>query len=124
MIADALKLSVYFGESVEAHGRLASDELMRRLAQQGVVAAALVRGIEGFGAHRRLHAQRFPDVSTDLPLVAVDTRQRIRALLDDVDAAVPRGLVTLEHACLATGDDVAEATFPEGPGKAVTLTRP
>ena len=62
MIADALKLSVYFGDSVTA-GRLpASVALMRRLAQRGIASATLLRGIEGFGLNRRIHAERLPDV--------------------------------------------------------------
>ena len=48
--------------------------------------------------------------------MAVDERDRIRGVLDDVDRAVPRGLVTLERARLATGADVAGADFPAGPG--------
>ncbi|MBV9195865.1 MAG: DUF190 domain-containing protein [Solirubrobacterales bacterium] len=105
-------------------GRPASEALMACLADHGIVSATLLRGIEGFGANRRIHAQRFPDVSTDLPLlaVAVDDRKRIERALPDVDVAVPRGLVTLEHARLATGADVVRSTFPEGPGRAVKLT--
>jgi PII-like signaling protein len=124
MIADAFKLSVYFGETVTAGPVLASDALMARFAEHRLTTAALLRGIEGFGINRRIHAERFPDVSTDLPLlaVAVDARERIRAVLDDVDRAVPRGLVTLEHARLATGADVARAELPAGPGKAAKLT--
>jgi PII-like signaling protein len=124
MIADALKLSVYFGESVEAQGRLASDALIACFERRGLLSATLLRGIEGFGINRRIHAQRFPDVSTDLPLlaVAVDEHDRIRAALDDVDRIVPRGLVTLERARLATGRDVAGADFPPGPGRAAKLT--
>jgi PII-like signaling protein len=117
-IADALKLSVYFGESVAAGPLPASEVLMRALERRGIATAALLRGIEGFGLNRRIHAQRFPDVSTDLPLLAmaVDARRRIEAALDDVDRAVPRGLVTLEHARLASGPDVARAEFPAGAG--------
>ena len=124
MIADAVKLSVYFGDSVAAGSVPASEALMRRLERRGIATAALLRGIEGFGHNRRIHAERLPDVSTDLPLLAhvVDTRTRIAAALDDVDAAVPRGLVTLEHARLATGADVAGAEFPPGPGRAAKLT--
>jgi PII-like signaling protein len=124
MIADALKLSVYFGESVAAGRLLASEALMRALHRRGIATAALLRGIEGFGINRRIHAQRFPDVSTDLPLLAmaIDARRRIEAALDDVDRAVPRGLVTLEHARLASGLDVAAADFPVGPGRAAKLT--
>jgi PII-like signaling protein len=124
VIADALKLSVYFGESVVAGPVLASEALMRRLERRGIASAALLRGIEGFGLNRRIHAERFPDVSTDLPLLAmaVDARRRIEAALDDVDRAVPRGLVTLESARLASGADVARAGFPAGPGQAAKLT--
>jgi PII-like signaling protein len=124
MIADAVKLSVYFGESLTAGRALASDALMACFADHRLTAATLLRGIEGFGINRRIHAERFPDVSTDLPLlaVAVDTRERIRAVLNDVDRSVPRGLVTLEQTRLATGKDVGEAEFPDGPGKAAKLT--
>jgi PII-like signaling protein len=54
--------------------------------------------------------------------MAVDERDRIRAVLDDVEQTVPRGLVTLERARLATGEDVARAEIPTGPGKAAKLT--
>jgi len=124
MIADALKLSVYFGDSLTAGPLLASDALMACFADHRLATATLLRGIEGFGINRRIQAERFPDISTDLPLlaVAVDARERIRAVLDDVDRAVPRGLVTLEHTHLATGDEVREAEFPAGPGNAAKLT--
>ena len=124
MIADALKLSVYFGDSAVAGPELASAALMRRFARRDVRVAALLRGAEGFGLNRRIHAERFPDISTDLPLltVAVDERERIEALLDDVDEIISRGLVTLEHARLATDEDVARATFPEGTGGTGKLT--
>ncbi len=124
MIADALRLSVYFGEGVSSGGRLASDALMDALAARGIEAAAMLRGIEGFGLNRRIHAERFPDISTDLPLlaVAVDRTERVLDVLDDVDRAVPRGLVTLEPTRLATGIDVAGAEPGPGPGRAAKLT--
>jgi PII-like signaling protein len=124
VIADALKLSVYFGDSLMTGGAPASEVLMRALAGRGLRVAALMRGVEGFGINRRIHAERFPDVSTDLPLLAwaVDERPAIEAALADADRAVDRGLVTLERARLATGADVAGAGFPDGPGAAAKLT--
>ena len=124
MIADAFKLSVYLGDAVASGSRLAADAVMDCFDRHALAVSALVRGIEGFGLNRRIHAQRFPDVSTDLPLLAwaVDDRERIQAALDDVDRAVPRGLVTLERALLATGEDVAGAAFPDGVGRAGKLT--
>ena len=124
MIAPALKLSVYFGESLSSGGDLACDALIERLARHDLACSVLLRGIEGYGINRRIHAERFPDVSTDLPLLgmAVGPRDRVLDALADVDAAVPRGLVTFETATLATGADVADSAFPDGPGRAVKLT--
>jgi PII-like signaling protein len=124
MRVDALRLSVYFGDSVTAGPALSSDALMACFVDHGLASATLLRGIEGFGINRRIQAERLPDASTDLPLlaIAVDTRERIRAVLDDVDLAVPRGLVTLEPARLATGEDVRAAELPHGPGGAARLT--
>ncbi len=124
MIAPALKLSVYFGEGLAAGPDLACDRLMARLAGHDLACTVLLRGVEGYGINRRIHAERFPDVSTDLPLLAmaVGPRDDVLATLVDVDAAVRRGLVTLETATLATGADVAGATFPRGPGRAAKLT--
>jgi PII-like signaling protein len=124
MIADALKLSVYFGDSVATGGALASDALMDCMERRGPPVATLLRGVEGFGANRRMRAAHFPDLSTDLPLlaVAVDEHDRIRGMIEAVDEAVPRGLLTLEHALLATGTDVASAETPDGPGRAAKLS--
>lgn len=121
---DALKLWIYFGDSQLTGAELTSDALMDCMARRQVAASALCRGIEGFGLNRRIHTERFPDVSTDLPLVAcaVDSPERIQALLPDVDCVVADGLVTLEHARLAAGDELADAQFPDGPGRAAKLT--
>ena len=96
MIAEALRLSVYLGESVLSGSRLAGDAVMDCFDRHGLTVSALARGIEGFGLNRRVHAQRFPDVSTDLPLLAwaVDDRERIQAIFADIDRAAPQGLLT------------------------------
>src|SRR4051812_49985044 len=114
MISAALKLSVYFGESIAAGPHLASDALMDGLARHDLACSVLLRGVEGYGINRRIHAERFPDVSTDLPLLAmaVGPRRRVLDGLDDVDAAVPPGLVTLGNATLAPGGGVAHHGVP------------
>ena len=124
MIGAGLKLDVYFGESLTAGRRLACDALMECFADHGLEVAALYRGIEGFGIGRRIHTERFPDISTDLPLVAeaIDTRERIEGVLPEVDAIVGKGLVTIEHSRVAIGEDVRAARFPEGAGSAGRLT--
>jgi PII-like signaling protein len=124
VITPGLKLDVYFGESLTCGRRLASEALMECFADHALEVAALYRGVEGFGIGRRIHTERFPDISADLPLIAeaIDTRERIEAVLADVHAIVDRGLVTLEHSLLAVGEGTRAAGFPAGVGRAGRLT--
>ena len=102
MIRAALKLTVYFGESDRIRGELLSDVLVDVFERHGLHAAVLMRAVEGFGIKHRLHTQRFLTLSEDLPLVAiaVDERDRIDAVLPEVQQLVEGGLVTLERARL------------------------
>jgi PII-like signaling protein len=124
MISAGLKLDVYFGESLTSGRVPAYDALMDCFARHGLEVASLYRGIEGFGIGRRIHTERFPDISTDLPLIAeaIDTRERVERVLPEVHAIVDKGLVTIEHSLLAVGEDVRTAEFPQGAGHAGRLT--
>ena len=84
-------------------GVLASDALMDALARRVVPAATLLRCTEGCGLHRRIQAERLPEISTDLPLLALAVAEQkdIAGVLDEVGYAVPRDLVTVETTCLA-----------------------
>jgi uncharacterized protein len=57
-----------------------------------------VRGLEGFGAHSRLHTTRILRLSEDLPVVVeiVDEAERIESFLPLLDETVAEGMVTLE----------------------------
>lgn len=72
--------------------------LVRKAKEQGLAGATVLRGVEGFGAHSRLHTARILRLSTDLPVVVeiVDTIEKIEAFLPFVDAAVQEGLATVE----------------------------
>lgn len=98
MIAAATRLSVYFGDSIDSGPQPAGDALVRCFAEHRLPAVTLVRGIEGFGLHRRIHSERLPDLSTDLPLLAtaIGEPAAIRLALEDVDGLVPHGLLTTE----------------------------
>ena len=92
-----MRLSVYFGDAVTVGPRPAADVLIERFAEHGVT-CALLHGSEGYGSHRRLHAERLPDISTDLPLLALAVD--VEVALEDV---MPRGLVTVEQPGPAAG---------------------
>ncbi|GIU88995.1 MAG: hypothetical protein KatS3mg010_0094 [Acidimicrobiia bacterium] len=91
-------LRVYIGESDTWQGRPLYQAIVRRLREQGIAGATVLRGIEGFGAHSRLHTARILRLSEDLPIVieVVDREDRIRDVLPILDEMVTEGLVTIE----------------------------
>jgi PII-like signaling protein len=120
---DCLKLTTYFGERDRAGRRLLADELLDVYGRHRVQTSVLVRGIDGFGYRHHLHTDRLLSLSEDLPVVsvAVDTRPRIEALLEDVMAVKQRGLVTLERARMLVGE-IGPVRLAQELGEAVKLT--
>jgi PII-like signaling protein len=101
---ESLKLTVYFGE-----GDGVADPLMATFGRHRAAASVLLRGAEGFGIKHHLRSERLLTLSEDLPLVAVavDSRERIEAMLPDVTAQSGDGLVTLERVQPAEEPDLA-----------------
>ncbi|TWV31284.1 DUF190 domain-containing protein [Streptomyces misionensis] len=94
----ALRLTVYVGEDDTWHHKPLYSEIVHRAHTAGLAGASVFRGIEGFGASSRIHTSRLLSLSEDLPVavVVVDTEERIRAFLPQLDELVREGLVTLD----------------------------
>jgi len=92
-------LRIFIGESDKHEGRPLYEWLVLKAREQGLAGATVLRGIEGFGAHSRLHTAKILRLSEDLPIVVeiVDTREKIEAFMPQVDAAIGEGLATLER---------------------------
>jgi PII-like signaling protein len=120
---DCLKLTSYFGERDRAGEELVADALLDIYGRHQLQTSILLRGVEGFGAHHRLRTDRLLTLSEDLPVVsvAVDTRERMGAVLQDVLAIKQRGLVTLERARMLTGE-LDRVELPEELHEATKLT--
>ncbi|MGW4564972.1 DUF190 domain-containing protein [Streptomyces sp. NPDC004561] len=95
----ALRLTVYIGEDDTWHHKPLYSEIVHRAHAAGLAGASVFRGIEGFGASSRIHTSRLLSLSEDLPVavVVVDTEERVRAFLPQLDELVGEGLVTLEE---------------------------
>lgn len=91
-------LRIFVGESDTWHGEPLYEAIVRRAKEHGLAGATVLRGIEGFGAHSRIHTARLLRMSEDLPLVIeiVDSEDRVRQALPLLDEMVSEGLVTLE----------------------------
>ena len=91
-------LRIFVGESDRWHGKPLYQAIVERAREEGLAGATVLRGIEGFGAHARLHTARILRLSEDLPVVIeiVDSEASIRRVLPALDEMVGEGLVTLE----------------------------
>jgi uncharacterized protein len=91
-------LRIFIGESDRHDGRPLYEWLVLQARERGLAGVTVLRGIEGFGAHSRLHTAKILRLSEDLPIIIeiVDTAEKIEAFLPLVDGAVGEGLATVE----------------------------
>lgn len=91
-------LRVFVGESDRHEGRPLHEWIVLEARKRGLAGATVLRGLQGFGAHSRLHTTKFLRLSADLPIVVeiVDTIDKIEAFLPVLDEAVEEGLATVE----------------------------
>jgi hypothetical protein len=95
---DGKLLRIFIGENDRYQGAPLYEWIVRRAREHGLAGATVLRGLEGFGAHSRLHTAKVLRLSTDLPIVIeiVDTADKIEAFLPAIDDAIGEGLATLE----------------------------
>jgi PII-like signaling protein len=91
-------LRIFVGESDRWQGIPLFEAIVRKVREAGGAGATVIRGIEGFGAHSRIHTARILRLSEDLPIVIeiVDTAEQVDALLPLLDEMIEDGLVTIE----------------------------
>jgi PII-like signaling protein len=112
------QLRFHFGERDRCGDGPLDTAVMAACARSGVRAAALLRGVEGFGGKHRLRTDRLLSLSEDAPLVAVAVGEAavVEALAEEVRAMASGGLVVVG----AAGD---EGEGSDGaPGDVVKVT--
>jgi PII-like signaling protein len=92
------QLRFHFGERDRCREGPLHAAVMDLCARRGVRAAALLRGVEGFGAKHRVRTDRLLSLSEDAPLVAVAVGDdaMVQALADEVREMAGEGLVVVE----------------------------
>jgi uncharacterized protein len=98
LIGENVLMRIFIGES-DRHGhRPLYEELVELLRREGLAGATVLRGVAGFGAHSVYHTDKLLELSLDLPMIieAVDTQEKIDAVLPKIEEMMNGGLVTLE----------------------------
>jgi len=110
----ATRLTIFVGETDQWHHRPVYTEIVHRAHAAGVAGASVLRGIEGYGASQHVHTTRILSLSQDLPvaIIMVDSAERLRAFLPQLDELILEGLVIIDDVEVITyvGRDSAPAT--------------
>ncbi len=96
---DGKLLRIFIGESDKYKGQPLYGWIVLKARDRGMAGATVLRGLEGFGAHSRLHTAKILRLSSDLPIVVeiVDTENKIESFLPLIDDAIGEGLATVER---------------------------
>lgn len=91
-------LRIFIGESDRHEGKPLHEWIIRQAREYGLAGTTIIRGMEGFGAHSRIHHAQLLRLSEDLPVIIeiVDIKEKIETFLPVVDAAIKEGLATTE----------------------------
>jgi PII-like signaling protein len=100
LTGERVLMRVHIGERDKHDGKPLYHAIVEMLRARGYAGATVLRGIMGFGATSKLHTDRFLELSTDLPIIVecIETKERIDAILPELDAMIGGGLITLERA--------------------------
>ena len=91
-------LRIFIGESDKYQGSQLYEWIVRKARENGIAGTTVLRGIEGFGAHSRIHTSKILRLSEDLPIVIeiVDTLEKIDQFIPLIDDAIDEGMATIE----------------------------
>jgi uncharacterized protein len=94
----ALLLRIYTEEGKMNNHRPLYEDIVMRAREAKLAGATVLRGPMGYGLHAQIHTAKILDLSAKLPLVIeiVDSEDKIRGFLVELDSMTELGLVTLE----------------------------
>jgi uncharacterized protein len=95
---DAMLLRIFIGESDRCENRPLYEAIVLKARETHLAGATVLRGPMGFGAASRIHTAKILRLSMDLPLVIeiVDSEEKVKAFLPELEKMIGGGLVTLE----------------------------
>src|SRR5436190_19053690 len=91
------RLSIFIGEAETWQGKPLYQVILDLATQHRVLAATVLRGIEGFGPEHYLNTERLIDLVDNLPIIVeiIDTPKHIEILLTRLDPFVQYGTITM-----------------------------
>lgn len=93
------RLRIVIGEARKHKGKPLYEWIVMEARSAGIAGATVQRGMMGYGGDAHIKTTSILRLSEDLPVIIelVDTQEALERLLDAVDPAITRGLVTIEE---------------------------
>lgn len=91
-------LCIYIGEKDQYDGLPLYEWILKKAESASLAGATVLRGLEGFGAHHRMHTAKIMRLSADLPIVIeiLDKPVKIDGFLPVIQTAIKEGVVSRE----------------------------
>jgi PII-like signaling protein len=91
-------LRIYVGETEKHDGVPLYQYIVRQARDHKLAGATVMRAVEGYGAHSKIHSVKLLDLAMDLPMIVeiVDEQEKIEAFLDYISSFFQEGLATVE----------------------------
>lgn len=92
------RFRAYLTESDRWKHKPLYEAIVEEALKLGLAGATVIRGSAGYGAHGKIHTTRILRLAEDLPIIVeiIDERERIDALITQIDSMMVQGAVTLE----------------------------
>lgn len=92
-------LRIFVDEEDRYDGKPLYMAIVDALKGAGFTGATVLKGIEGYGIHKTVHAARTFDLSTNLPILieVIEEEANVLAFLPALRAMIAEGLITLEN---------------------------
>jgi PII-like signaling protein len=94
----ATRMTIYLNDGDRHEHKALFSEIVHRAYQHGLAGASVLHGIAGYGMSGFVHTDRLLDCSDVLPavVVIVDSDDRVRGFLPELEELIGDGLITLE----------------------------
>ncbi|QMV17497.1 hypothetical protein GOB94_01315 [Granulicella sp. 5B5] len=98
-IGPAQKVSIYIAEGARHHHTDAATAILDFLFRNGVSGATVLKGVAGFGAEHRLHAESIVSISDHLPvkLEFIESSQKVQELLPQLSKMCGTGMIEVQE---------------------------
>ncbi len=92
---DAKQVTIYVNSTDQYHGRPLYAAIVQLCQDRGIAGASVIRCLEGYGAHHKLHTPRLFELSENLPIRIdiVDVAERIDPFVAELGTMIGEGLV-------------------------------